>query len=87
MIVMDSDKRLHCLSLNSILKFMGMSSSSFSSQLIGGTTNSTPIFGLVLAADRSTPMSESVLVVEEYEDGEEVEAERKGDVDDGVGAP
>ena len=66
---------------------MGMSSSSFSSQLIGGTTNSTLIFGLVLAADRSTPMSESVLVVEEYEDGEEVEEERKGDVDDGVGAP
>lgn len=55
--MMDLDKHLLCLSLKSALKFATMSSSSSSSQAMGSTTNSTPIFG-------------SVLAVEEDEEGE-----------------
>ncbi|KAJ9678873.1 hypothetical protein PVL29_020923 [Vitis rotundifolia] len=84
MTVMDLNKRLHFLSLNLALRFAVMSSSSSSLQTMGGTTNSTPISGLVLASDRSTPVSSSVLTVEEDEDGEEVEAIGERDVNDGV---
>lgn len=59
--MMDLDKRLRCLSLNPALKFTTMSSSS---QTMGGTTNSTPI-------------SDSMLAIEEDEDE---------DVDGGVRA-
>lgn len=75
MFVMDSDKRLRYLSLNAALRFATMSSSSFSSKAIGGTTSSTLVSGSVLAADRSTFVSGSVLAEEEDEDA-----------DDGVGA-
>lgn len=44
---MDSDRRLHCLSRNPILKLeaISSSSSSSSSQIIGGTTRLTPVSG------------------------------------------
>ncbi|KAJ9709478.1 hypothetical protein PVL29_001116 [Vitis rotundifolia] len=66
---MDSNRRLRYLSRNLTLKFEAMSSSSsFSSQIMGGTTLSTPVSG-------------SLLEAEEDEDDEEVEANREeGDV-------
>lgn len=85
MTVMDSDRCLRRLSLNSILRFVTMSLFSFSSQAMGGTTNSTPVFNLVLATDQSTPVSGSVLVAERDEDGEETEVKGKEeDADDRV---
>ena len=62
-----------------------MSFSSSSSQAMRSTTNSTPVFSLVLVVDRSTLMSDSMLVAEEDEDGEENEVEREdGEVDGSV---
>lgn len=75
--MMDSNKRLYCLFLNPTLRFVAMSSTSFSSQAIRGTTDSTPISSLVLAVDHSTPFFDLVLTVEEDEDGEEIEAQGK----------
>lgn len=49
--MMDLDRRLYYLSLNSALKFVAMSSASFSSQMMEGTTSSTPVSGLVLATE------------------------------------
>lgn len=57
MIVIDSDKRLHCLSQNSTLRLEAISFSSSSSQIIGGTS-------------RLTPVSSSSLQDEEDEDDE-----------------
>ena len=74
MTVMDLNRCLHYLSLNPVLKFAAMSFSFYSSQVIGGTTDSTPISGSVLAANRSTSVSDSMLVAEEDEEGDEVEA-------------
>ena len=71
---MDLNRCLHYLSLNLVLKFAAMSSSFSSSQVIGGTTGSTPISGSMLATNRSTYMSDSMLVAEEDDDGDEVEA-------------
>ena len=71
---MDLNRCLHYLSLNLVLKFAAMSSSSSSSQVKGGTTGSTPISGSMLAANRSTYMSDSMLVAEEDDEGDEVEA-------------
>ena len=53
---------------NPALKFSAISSSLSSLQTMGGTTG-------------STPMSGSVLAVEENEDAEEVEVKGEGDVD------
>lgn len=75
MTVMDLDRRLRCLSLNSVLKFVTMSLFSFSSQAIGGTTNSTSVFSLVLAIDQSTPVSCLVLAAERDENGKETKTE------------
>lgn len=63
--MIDSDKRLHCLYLNPTLRFVAMLSSLSSSQMMGGTTNSTSVSDSVLATDRSTSVSGSVLVVED----------------------
>lgn len=49
--MMDLDRHLCCLSLKSTLKFATMSPFSSSSQAMGGTTSSTPVFGLVLTAE------------------------------------
>lgn len=46
--MMDSDRNSCCLSLKLALKFATMSFSSSSSQEMGGTTSSTPVFGSVL---------------------------------------
>ena len=69
----DSDRRLRCLSRNPALKFEVISySSSFSSQIMGDTTQLTLIFG-------------SLLEVEEDEDDEENEADGEdGDAGGGV---
>lgn len=63
LIVMDSDKRLHCLSQNSALKLEAISFSSSSSQIIGGTS-------------RLTPVSSSSLQDEEDEDDETDEEDK-----------
>ncbi|KAJ9675271.1 hypothetical protein PVL29_024289 [Vitis rotundifolia] len=68
MTMMDWNKRLYCLLLNPTLKFSSMSSSFSSLQMMGGTTNSTPIFCSVLAPNCSTPMSGLVLAAKEDED-------------------
>ena len=57
LIVMDSDKHLHCLSQNSALRLEAISFSSSSSQIIGGTS-------------RLTLVSSSLLQDEEDEDDE-----------------
>lgn len=75
MTVMDSDRRLRYLSLNSVLRFVTMSLFSFSLQAMRGTTNSTPVFSSVLAIDQSTPVSSSVLAAERDENGKETKAE------------
>ena len=80
---MDSDRRLCCLSLNSMFKFATMSFSSSSSQAMRSTTNSTPVSSLVLAVDRSTLMFDSMLVTEEDEDGKENEVEGEDGEADG----
>ena len=67
--VMDSDRHLCYLSQNPALKFVVMSPFSSSSQTMGGTTLSTPVSG-------------SLLAVEEDEDEEEDEANGE---DRGVG--
>lgn len=82
--MMDSDKRLHYLSLNPVLKFTAMFSYSSSSQAIGGTNDSTHVFGLVLTADRSIPIFDLVLAAEEDEDREKAKEEEEGDAVDGV---
>lgn len=66
---MDSDRHLRYLSRNLALKFVVMSPFSSSSQTMGGTT-------------RSTPVSGSLLAVEEDEDEENDEADGE---DRGVG--
>lgn len=83
MTVMDSDRRLRCLSLNSILRFATMSFSSSSSQVMRSTTNSTPVSSLVLAVDRSTLMFDSMLVVKKDEGGEENKVEGEDGEADG----
>ena len=70
--MMDSDRHLCCLSLKPTLKFVAMSSSSFSSQTIGGTTSSTPVFNSVLATEE-----------DEDEEKDEVDGEN-GDANGGV---
>ena len=70
--MMDSDRHLCCLSLKPTLKFVAMSSSSFSSQAIGGTTSSTPVFSSVLATEE-----------DEDEEKDEVDGE-DGDANEGV---
>lgn len=50
--MMDSDRRLCCLSLNLALKFIVMSSFFSYSQTMRSTTSSTPIFGLVMAIEK-----------------------------------
>ncbi|KAJ9707534.1 hypothetical protein PVL29_002530 [Vitis rotundifolia] len=70
MAVIDSDMRLHCLSLNLALRFAAMSSSLSSSQMMGNTTGSICASSSVLAADKLTSMSGSVLVAKKDEDGE-----------------
>lgn len=72
--VMDSDRRLHCLSLNMALRFATMSFSSSSLLEMGDTTGSTPI-------------SDSMLAVEEDEDRKEDEAKgEEGDANHEVRA-
>ena len=52
MTTIDSNKHFCYLSWNLALKFEAISSSSFSSlQIIGGTTWSTPTFGLLLESE------------------------------------
>ena len=68
--MMDSDRHLYCLSLKPTLKFVAMSSSSFSLQAIGGI--STPVFGSVLATEE-----------DENEEKDEVDGE-DGDANEGV---
>lgn len=80
---MDSGRRLCCLSLNLILRFATMSFSSSSSQAMRSTTNSTPVSSLVLAVDRSTLMSDSMLVAEKDEGGEENKVEGEDGEADG----
>ena len=60
MTVMDLDRRLCYLSLNSALRFATMSSSSSFLQFMGGTTGSTFASSSVLVVDRSTFVSGSV---------------------------
>lgn len=81
--MMDSDRRLRCLTLNPTLRFAATSSSL---QTMEDTTSSTIVSDSVLAANKSTPVSESVLVINEDEDREKAEAEGEGDGDGGVGA-
>lgn len=69
LIAMDLNRCLRCLSRNPALKFVAMSLSSSFSQILGGTTRSTPAFGSLMRA-------------EEDEDGEEDEADGE---DGGVG--
>lgn len=78
MTVMDSDRRLCCLTLNSTLRFAAMSSFS---QTMEDTTSPTIASDSVLAANRSTPMFKSILVINEDEDGEKAETEGEGDGD------
>ncbi|KAJ9681597.1 hypothetical protein PVL29_017820 [Vitis rotundifolia] len=61
-------------------RFAAMSSSSFGSQMIRGTTGLTSVFGSVLAESESTAKSNLVLTAKKG--AEEVEA----DGDTGVGA-
>lgn len=63
--MIDSDRHLHCLFLNPALRFVAMFSSPSSSQMMGGTTGSIFVSGLMLAADRLTSISSSVLAVED----------------------
>lgn len=49
--MMDLDRHLRCLSLKSTLKFATMSPFSSSSQAMGGTISSTPVFCSVLAVE------------------------------------
>lgn len=63
-----------------------MSSSSSSSQAIRGTISSTLMSSLVLANNRSIPVSGSVLAAKEDKNAEEAEMEGEGGADGGVGA-
>ena len=62
---MDSDRHLRYLSQNPALKFVVMSLSSFSSQTMGGTPQSTLVSG-------------SLLAVEKDEDGDNDETDGEG---------
>lgn len=84
MIVIDLDRHLHCLSLYPTLMFVTMSSSSSSSQMMGGTISPTSTSGSMLEVDSLTSMSISMLVIED-EDVEEAKASGEGNVYGGFG--
>ena len=67
--MINSDRHLRCLSWNSVLKLVAISSSSFSPQIIGGT-------------NRTFPASVSSL---EKEDNEKKEEDEEGDEDSEAG--
>lgn len=54
--------------------------------MMGDTTDSTSVFISVLANDKSTTESDSVLAAEEDEDAKEAEVEGVGDANGGVDA-
>lgn len=82
MTMIDSERHLRCLSLKPTLRFVAMSSSFSSSQMIRDTTGSTSISGSVPTEDESAAEFGSMLAAEE--DTEEVETE--GDVGGGATA-
>ena len=67
LIIMDSIRHLRCLSQNLALKFVAMSLSSFSTQTMGDNTRSTPISGSLLAVEE-----------DEDEEEDEVDGEDRG---------
>ncbi|KAJ9672832.1 hypothetical protein PVL29_026179 [Vitis rotundifolia] len=70
MTVIDSKRRLCCLSLKPVLRFATMSSFPSSSQIMRGTTNSTSVSGSMPTDKKSTVESHSMLAAKENEDAE-----------------
>ncbi|KAJ9691755.1 hypothetical protein PVL29_013828 [Vitis rotundifolia] len=81
--MIDLERHLRCLSLKPTLKFVVISLSPFSSQMIWETTGLTLISCSVPMEDESVGESNSVLAAKEVEAKEE--AKEEGDGDDRTG--